>query len=88
MINYEKSNGEIVYTVEWINPNGINEWDADGENPLDIKTYRTEMMNCHFNSQGECIHIGDDEVGKVEGIVISEQRKVYTNPMEGRFIKI
>lgn len=88
MIKYENAQGVVIHDGEWVNNGGVNEWDSKGENPLDIKTYRTEKLNCHFDVEGNCIHIGDKDLSRVIGIHSSEARKVYTNPMEGRFIKI
>jgi len=87
MIKYEDAKGIVVHEGEWVNTKGINEWDPSGDNPLDIKTYKVEELSCHFNIEGVCIHIGDKDLPKVEGIHVSEKRKVYSNPVEGRFVR-
>lgn len=84
-MKYLNEDGALIQEGHWLNPNGINEWDEAGDNPLTITAVRVEAMECHFDAEGVCINIGDldsdTEVSEVKTL------DVETHPSFGRRIK-
>lgn len=78
---------DTFHEGQWINPNGVNEWDELGDNPISMEAIREEdnVKCCYID--GRCVNIGElSDDFEINGNETFEYKKVRTNPKTGRYV--